>query len=212
MRLRPSGNQGPVATSLQSFANYHHDGAWTWEHLALTRARVVAGDPGLAADIEALRVQVLTAPQDQPKVLADVAEMRDRIAAAKTPAGVWDAKIGPGRLQDIELIAQTGALLGGAATRDVASGLRAGVACGWLTADIATQLTQSYALFWSVQMAARLISGKVIEADRIGQGGVAFFCRSTGYDDVDALQAALTRHYVDCAAWIDQAVHQEGAA
>ena len=48
MRLRPSGNAGPVATSLEGFAAYQKDKAWTWEHMALTRARIVSGPAELA--------------------------------------------------------------------------------------------------------------------------------------------------------------------
>ena len=76
MRLRPSGNQGPVATSWASFTNYQKNEAWVWEHLALTRARVVAGDAGLAQDIETFRAMFLSQPDDRQKVLREVAEMR----------------------------------------------------------------------------------------------------------------------------------------
>ena len=109
MRLRPSGNQGPVATSLASFRDYQETQAWTWEHLALTRARVVAGDPDLGAEIEAVRTDILSRPRDTEDVRTEVARMRARISAAKTPNGPWDTKIGPGRMQDIELVAQAGA-------------------------------------------------------------------------------------------------------
>ncbi|MDM7256024.1 MAG: glutamine-synthetase adenylyltransferase, partial [Paracoccus sp. (in: a-proteobacteria)] len=114
MRLRPSGRQGPVATSIQSFRDYQISEAWTWEHLALTRARVVAacGSEGdaLAAEFEVLRLDVLAARGRGKRVMADLAEMRGRIFAAKAPEGRWEAKIGPGRLQDIELLAQSFAL------------------------------------------------------------------------------------------------------
>ena len=72
MRLRPSGNQGPVATSWASFVNYQQNEAWVWEHLALTRAHVVAGDAGLAEEIEAFRTEFLSHPRERGKVLRDV--------------------------------------------------------------------------------------------------------------------------------------------
>ncbi len=111
MRLRPSGTQGPVATSWGSFRTYQTEKAWVWEHLALTRARVVAGDDGLGADIETFRAEILAQKggSDRAEVLKQTGEMRARIAAAKAPSNVWDAKIGPGRLQDVEMIAQAGA-------------------------------------------------------------------------------------------------------
>ncbi|WP_170468485.1 glutamine-synthetase adenylyltransferase [Ruegeria arenilitoris] len=201
MRLRPSGNQGPVATSWASFTNYQQNEAWVWEHLALTRARVVAGEASLAADIEAFRAGFLSQPRDHHKVLREVAEMRARLAAAKSPAGIWDAKNGAGRMMDIELMAETGALLSGNPQRDVHSGLAGAVAAGLLDVAQAQTLKECYDLCWSAQCAARLLSGKVIEADKIGEGGSAFLCRATGFEQVGQLQGALQESY-DTAAQI----------
>ena len=69
MRLRPSGNKGPVATSLASFRTYHRESAWTWEHLALTRARVIAGDRALGEEIAAIIAATLTARRDPQRTL-----------------------------------------------------------------------------------------------------------------------------------------------
>jgi glutamate-ammonia-ligase adenylyltransferase len=113
MRLRPSGNQGPVATSWPSFQDYQQSDAWVWEHLALTRAQVLAGEPGLAGDVEAFRQGLMRDKGDPEAVLAQVSEMRGRIASAKAPAGPWDAKLGPGRLMELELIAEAGTLMAG---------------------------------------------------------------------------------------------------
>ncbi len=208
MRLRPSGNQGPVATSWASFTNYQQNEAWVWEHLALTRARVVAGDAGLAQDIETFRADFLKQPEDREKVLRQVAEMRVRLAAAKTPAGIWDAKNGPGRMMDIELVAETGALLSGVAQRDVRSGLQGAVAAGLLDVAQAQTLKDCYDLCWSVQCAARLLSGKVIEADKIGEGGAAFLCRATGFEQVEQLQAALQDGYTTAAGIIGSVIEE----
>ncbi|UUV04800.1 glutamine-synthetase adenylyltransferase [Ruegeria sp. YS9] len=209
MRLRPSGNQGPVATSWASFVNYQRNEAWVWEHLALTRAHVVAGDVGLAEEIEAFRTEFLSHPREGDKVLRDVAEMRSRLAAAKAPAGIWDAKNGPGRLMDIELMAETGALLAGSAQRDVSSGLDGAVADGLLDVAQAQSLKDCYDLCWSVQCAARLLSGKAIEADKIGEGGTAFLCRATGFEQVEALQAALLESYTTAADLIGGVIKGE---
>ncbi|MGR3759008.1 glutamine-synthetase adenylyltransferase [Roseobacteraceae bacterium NS-SX3] len=211
MRLRPSGTQGPVATSWSSFTQYQQNQAWVWEHLALTRARVVAGPPALAGGIEAFRKDFLSRPRDRAAVLGEVAKMRARIAAAKSPAGVLDAKTGPGRMMDIELTAQAGALLSGAAPRDVAGGLEGAVACGWLDAAEAGELGRAYDLFRSVQTAARLISGKAIDAGSIGEGGAQFLCRSTGFERLEALEEALEARYAACGGIIAAALEREGA-
>ncbi|KUJ80808.1 glutamine-synthetase adenylyltransferase [Ruegeria marisrubri] len=210
MRLRPSGNQGPVATSWASFTHYQQEQAWVWEHLALTRARVVAGDPGLGADIEAFRAEFLSRPRDKQRVLREVAEMRARLAAAKSPAGVWDAKTGPGRLLDIELMAETGALLAGRPERDVHSGLDGAVAAGLFDVADAQTLKDCHDLCWSVQTAARLLSGEAIRGDELGEGGAAFLCRTTGFETIGSLQAALEKSYAAAEALIGAVVGEEG--
>lgn len=106
MRLRPTGSAGPVATSLQSFIAYHEDSAWTWEHLALTRARVISGDEALRAATEAEIVSVLCRQRDRAKLVADVIDIRQRIHQAKGSAEPWVIKTVPGGLVDIEFIAQ----------------------------------------------------------------------------------------------------------
>ncbi len=105
MRLRPSGGQGPVATQLGSFLDYQNKEAETWEHMALTRARVVAGDPGLGAKTnEAIRA-VLMRPRGEA-LRRDVYEMRGLIARAKGDKDGWDLKLAAGGLMDIEFLAQ----------------------------------------------------------------------------------------------------------
>ncbi|MDU9003403.1 [protein-PII] uridylyltransferase family protein [Sedimentitalea todarodis] len=209
MRLRPSGSQGPVATSWSSFQNYQEDEAWVWEHLALTRARVIAGVEELADDIEAFRKAILSTRRDRKQVLNEVAEMRKKIAGAKSPEGVWDAKIGAGRMQDIELVAQAGALLSGSGARDVASGLQGAVDCGWMDAENAAQLNVCYDLCWSVQTSARLLSGQTLKLADLGEGGAAFLCRSTGYDTLEALSEALETAYTEAAAVIGSLLPSE---
>jgi glutamate-ammonia-ligase adenylyltransferase len=213
MRLRPSGTQGPVATSLASFKNYQTTEAWTWEHLALTRARPISGDAVLMEEVETFRREILARPRDYAGVRNDVTEMRARIAAAKTPDGPWDAKIGAGRLQDIELISQTGALLGGHARRVVAEGLQAGVAIDWLGAAEAAELAAVYRLCWQVQLASKLLSGSTIVPETIGAGGRAFLLRETGHEDIEGLLADMGAGAVRAAEIITAALGQtRGAA
>jgi len=106
MRLRPSGNKGPAAVSLRSFADYHAGESWTWEHMALTRARVVAGSAQLRTRIEAEIALRLTAARDAQRILGDAREMRKKIAAQYPGANFWDLKYAPGGLIDIEFVAQ----------------------------------------------------------------------------------------------------------
>ena len=109
MRLRPSGRQGPLATKFSAFAAYQKTTAATWEHLALTRARVIAGDAVLAARIDATMAEVLgAAPREDLEV--DVVEMRELMAQERQPSGFWDLKLAEGGLVDGEFAAQTLAL------------------------------------------------------------------------------------------------------
>ncbi|MGB3243022.1 MAG: glutamine-synthetase adenylyltransferase [Sulfitobacter sp.] len=204
MRLRPSGNQGPVATSLSSFEHYQSNEAWVWEHLALTRAAVIAGPEALANDVDALRGKILSQTGEKSKVLRQVAEMRRKIGAAKSSAGVWDAKIGAGRLQDIELFAQAGALLAGQGARDIVEGLRAAHKNGLLVTQDQAVLTQAYRLCWALQCASRLLSATPLDSDALGQAGAAYLCRTLGCDTIEELEAYLAQTYADAAEIIDR--------
>ena len=106
LRLRPSGQQGPLATSFASFVDYQNTAAWTWEHMALTRARVVSGPAQLRAKIESAIAAVLSKPRDRAAIAKDVHDMRLRIEAEKGTTDIWDLKQVRGGLVDLEFIAQ----------------------------------------------------------------------------------------------------------
>ncbi|MCW8084575.1 bifunctional [glutamine synthetase] adenylyltransferase/[glutamine synthetase]-adenylyl-L-tyrosine phosphorylase [Sabulicella glaciei] len=106
MRLRPSGNKGPVAVRLSSFQRYHAEEAWTWERMALTRARVIAGPAALSRAVRDSVQSALTQPRDAEAVLADAAAMRARLLRDLPPDGPWDIKGMPGGLTEVEFIAQ----------------------------------------------------------------------------------------------------------
>src|SRR5437764_4725094 len=106
MRLRPSGRAGPLASRIDSFAEYQDREAWTWEHMALTRARVISAPPDFRARIEKIIRNVLIRPRDPAIIATDVAEMRRAIALEKGEDDVWDLKYAAGGLVDIDFIAQ----------------------------------------------------------------------------------------------------------
>ncbi|HWV19462.1 MAG TPA: bifunctional [glutamine synthetase] adenylyltransferase/[glutamine synthetase]-adenylyl-L-tyrosine phosphorylase [Devosia sp.] len=115
MRLRPSGNAGPLATSLTSFRSYQRGEAWTWEHLALSRARVVAGTGDLPAVVEREIAEVMAMPRDNGKIIDDVMSMRALMAKERKPRHAFDLKLANGGLVDLEFIAQSAQLVAGAA-------------------------------------------------------------------------------------------------
>jgi glutamate-ammonia-ligase adenylyltransferase len=192
MRLRPSGRQGPVATSLASFRTYQEHEAWTWEHLALTRARVLAGEATLAGEVEALRREILTLKGQGAAVRADVASMRVRVQEAKPAQGGWDAKNGAGRIMDIELGAQTVALIAGSPVRGVERQIAAGAGRILPETDAQALLT-GYRLLWRLHAAGRLLTDGVLDVGALGQGARAFVLRETGASDEATLAAEIAR-------------------
>lgn len=116
MRLRPSGNAGMLVTSLEAFRKYQEEHAWTWEHQALVRSRVVAGDPALAAGFDAVRQAVLARPRDAAALRAEVVEMRDKMRASLSSEAPgkggqgFRLKHDRGGIVDIEFMVQYGVL------------------------------------------------------------------------------------------------------
>ena len=106
MRLRPSGSKGPVASGLAAFRRYQSEAAWTWEQMALTRARVIAGPPALGAAVMAVVAGVLTRKRDRQRLAAEVADMRRRMAEQHRNPPLWEVKHLRGGLVDIEFAAQ----------------------------------------------------------------------------------------------------------
>lgn len=206
MRLRPSGRQGPVATSLASFRSYHLSEAWTWEHLALTRARAVAGAPAVGAAAEAVRAEVLAAPRDRAKTLADVRDMRQRLADADGRCSPWDAKRGPGRLQDIALLAQTSVLFAGTGPRRADRQLALGAASGWLPEASAEALAETHRWLWKLQAASRLLTGATMEFDALGEGGRGFVLGQTGARDGADLSEMLANRSARAAEHVGTAL------
>jgi len=194
MRLRPSGRQGPVATSLKAFIDYQRHEAWTWEHLALTRARAVAGEEKVMAEVERFRRALLVEKAKGATVESDVVDMRRRIAEAKPGGGAFDAKLGPGRLQDIELFAQTAALRAGDAARSTMDQLAAGVADGWLSAADADALSAAHRLWWALQMSARLLTGGGLDMAALSEGAQSMILRETEQPSFDRLRAQIAAH------------------
>lgn len=189
MRLRPSGRQGPLATSLAAFRGYQMDEAWTWEHLALTRARVLAGPDDLAEDVEALRREILATCGSDGRVPAEVAEMRTRLVNAKPVRTPWDARNGRGRLMDLELMGQLLALRTASALRATDDQLR----------DQEDEVRNAYGLFWRVQTISRLLSPEPLAPDGVSEGAIALLRRETG------VEGDLTLHLQEQAAMVAEA-------
>ncbi|NDV00871.1 glutamine-synthetase adenylyltransferase [Pseudoroseicyclus tamaricis] len=210
MRLRPSGRQGPVATALSAYKAYQAEEAWVWEHLALTRARAVAGEAELGAEIEAFREALLGRQADSAGIAREVAEMRARIAAARGAGALWDAKTGPGRLLDIELAAQMLGLMAGSAERTTAGQLEAGQAAGLIEPGEAEVLESAHRLFWRLQATGRLLTGGRPEPEELGEGGRRMLLRETAEDAMEDLEATMRARGAAAAEIIDALIARAG--
>ena len=205
MRLRPSGRQGPVATAIAAFVRYQAEEAWTWEHLALTRARVVAGPPELARGVAAAIAETIRRPHDTAKVLADAEDMRRRLAEAHEAAAAnpWEVKLGPGRMMDIELVAQTGALLHDLGSLRSPRRMLARLgALGWLAAEDAAALETALRRLAALQQVGRLASDHTIDPAEGGEGLVRLVLSVTGQPDLDTLRRRLAAEAARSAAII----------
>jgi glutamate-ammonia-ligase adenylyltransferase len=164
MRLRPSGNKGPVAVSLASFQRYHAESAWTWERMALTRARVVAGPPALRTRIETAIAEALAHAGNADRIRADAASMRARMLRDLPPDGPWDVKLRAGGQIEVEFIAQVLQLIHAREASELCSpttriALARLAQAGWLPADDAALLIRADHLWRTVQGMLRITIG-----------------------------------------------------
>lgn len=113
-RLRPSGKSGPIATSVERFLRYQREEAWTWEHMALTRARAVAGPKALRQRIDSGIQDVFSAVRPREIIAKEMLDMRSTMDKARSASGPWDVKLAPGGLIDLEFLAQFEVLVSGA--------------------------------------------------------------------------------------------------
>jgi glutamate-ammonia-ligase adenylyltransferase len=194
MRLRPSGRSGPLATQIDSFADYQETEAWTWEHMALTRARVVSGSPEFARRLESVVARVLRRPRDARIVAGDVVEMRRAIASEKGEANRWDLKYATGGLIDIEFIAQYLQLVHAAAHPDILDSSTARVLekasrLGLLSAEDADVLRPATRLYHDLGQILRLCLPGPFDPGKAGPDLLALMARAADVPDFPTLDA-----------------------
>lgn len=195
-RLRPSGTQGPLAVSVDSFARYQRENAWTWEHMALTRARPVFGSPAARGALAAVIAQVLGGARAAHDIAADARSMRAEMARHKPPAGPLDAKLLPGGLVDLEFTVHVAQLLHhrGLAP-DLARAIDALVAAGLLPAT----LREAHDFLTRLLVTLRLVAPEATEPPPATRSLIA---RALGLPDWDAVVERLARTRQDVtAAW-----------
>ena len=195
-RLRPSGNAGPIATHIDAFTRYQAKEAWTWEHMALTRARPIAGDAELRERASKRIAAIVTARRERRKLVRDILEMRAMIEKAKGGEGEWDIKAAPGGLIDIEFIAQYLQLLHAADHRDLVSTetepvLSAAARAGLLPAAEADILLPALRLYQSLTQILRLCVEGRFGPDSAPRGLLSLLAQSGELPDFATLDAHL---------------------
>ena len=203
MRLRPSGRQGPVAVSLAAFRTYQAGKAWVWEHLALTRARVIAGPETLRRAVRETIASALAARQGQEAVLDEARAMRARLLEAHAGArdSPWAFKHAAGGLMEIEFLAQTGMLYHGVAGgRGAEAALGPLATAGWIDREAAGDLAAALSLLKTLQQLERVALDKPFDPAEAGPGLRSAMARAGGVADFEALEARLRHHLARAAA------------
>ena len=197
MQLRPSGKAGPVAVSIARFEAYYPNEAWTWEMMALTRARIVAGDAALSRRVGAAIDSALGEVRDARGVREDALAMRRKLEDAKPARGLWDLKSRPGGIQDIEFIAQTLQLVH-AARRDVVrpstrAALDALAGAGALSRRDADLLSGNLALYLGLLQLVRSAHGSGFDPQTASAGFADRLTGLCGKPGMAELEADLER-------------------
>lgn len=195
-RLRPSGNAGPLATRIDAFERYQREEAWTWEHMALTRARVVASTGDLGLEVERVIAETLCRQRDPEKVLADASDMRARLEQEKGSSDPWNLKRAPGGLVDLEFVAQTLRLINdwrepAIRLRNTEAVLLSAATHGLLSPAHRDVLLPAIRLFGDLTQAQRLtlpVKASVVEAPR---GVHDVLCRVASAPSLPQLEAEL---------------------
>jgi glutamate-ammonia-ligase adenylyltransferase len=196
MRLRPAGGKSPAATQFSGFEAYHAGEAELWEEMALTRARVVAGDADLAARAEASIRAILTRRRDPAVVAKAVTSMRKLIAKEKGEGDPWDLKLAAGGLTDLDFLAQFLVLAHasehpGLLRRDTAGVFAAARDAGLLTSVDAGALGEAQRLFSDVQIWQRFAIEEAVETGPPPDRLLRRIAAALGRPDARVLRAEL---------------------
>jgi glutamate-ammonia-ligase adenylyltransferase len=196
MRLRPSGGAGPLASPIDGFAAYQQTEAWTWEHMALTRARVVSASPQFRLRVETAIREVLQRSRDAALIAGDVVEMRAAIAKEKGDGDRWDLKYAAGGLIDIEFIAQYLQLVHAHRLPDILDTTTARVLdkawqLGVLPVEDAEVLRPAIRLYQDVTQILRLCLAGPFDPKTAGPGLLRLLARAADVPDFAALDATM---------------------
>ena len=198
-RLRPSGAQGPLTVSLDAFERYQREDAWTWEHMALTRARPVFGSKAGRAQIMKVVGDILSAPRDADMLPADAAKMRADMATHKPPCGPLDVKLISGGLVDLEFCVHVAQLLYGEGLNPA---LRQAIGTLANNGRIPEGLDEAHALLVRMLVTLRLVSPSCDYPDDATKALVARACRQENWEALLEAYAAARQSVLACWAHV----------
>ncbi|MBA4306224.1 MAG: bifunctional [glutamate--ammonia ligase]-adenylyl-L-tyrosine phosphorylase/[glutamate--ammonia-ligase] adenylyltransferase [Sphingopyxis sp.] len=184
-RLRPSGADGLLCASVKSFGQYQRENAWTWEHMALTRARLLFGSDTACGEVQGIITDVLNSGRDVEKTRTEIADMRKDMAAHKPPKGELDVKLLPGGLVDMEFIIHMLQLI-----RHEGLVPQLGPAIDMLVraGHVPPDFAQAYALLGRLLVMVRLVAP---DCDVPPVAAQSLIAQGLGYADWNALTAAI---------------------
>ena len=212
MRLRPSGNKGPVAVRLDTFADYHGgQSSWTWERMALTRARVLSGPEPLGAAIDTAIHTALSRSTDGATILADARAMREKLGTQFPGRDPWDLKFAPGGLVDIEFVAQALQLVHArehpeVLARNTIAALEKLAEAGAIARPAAGALIEAARLEHALTQVLRIAVHGPFKADTASRGLKALLARAGGAAGFAALEARLIETEARVRAIFDRLV------
>ena len=215
MRLRPSGRAGPLASRLAAFASYQETEAWTWEHMALTRARVICATPAFRTKIENVIRDVLTLPREIAITANDVSEMRRAIAEEKGENDIWDLKTAAGGMIDIEFIAQYLQLVHAASMPDILNAntvtvLDNAARLGVLSQSDVDVLRAAARLYHDLTQIIRLcVSGK-FKPETAGEDLLRVLTRAGDAPDFSSLEARVRETLTDVREIFSRLIDRTG--
>ena len=193
LRLRPSGNKGPVAVPFEAFGKYQRNEAWVWEHLALTRARGVAGDQLFLQELEDEVAAIIALKRDREKVSHDVREMRELIEQEKPPINIWDFKTMRGGQVDLEFIAQFALIthqsefVVGRTTGEVLEQLPQ----SFLSISSVGELHHAYRVYTNLSQMMRLCLNDKLDPDDMPPGLADLLQRTVGEPDLNHVESLI---------------------
>ncbi|MDG5747944.1 bifunctional [glutamate--ammonia ligase]-adenylyl-L-tyrosine phosphorylase/[glutamate--ammonia-ligase] adenylyltransferase [Qipengyuania sp. XHP0207] len=197
-RLRPQGAQGPLAVSVDSFARYQREDAWTWEHMALERARVLVGSDAARSQVQSVVTSILEQARDPEGIRADILKMRGEMARHKQPKGPLDAKLLRGGLVDVEFLVHYLQLRHRIALTPVLGEAIAALAAEGL---VPKAIASAHDLMTRLLVGTRLLAPDLAHP---GDAAGAILARQSGCEDYETLIAAFRQARRDvAAAWLE---------